>query len=555
MGPIDRRLLSAAPEVGRFLFGICLLAAFSAAAVIIWAVLIGRVIARIFLDGKSLGAISGLLIALVVVTFARAGLVWALEASGHAVSWRVRSRLRRLMLERVARARPAGLGDLRSGEVATSATSGLDALDSYFVSFLPQLVLAAVVSPAILVWVAFHDPVSALIMALTLPLIPLFGALIGRAADERTRKRLAALALMSSHFFDVVRGLETLRAYRRGKAQSEAIARTSEEFRVETMATLRIAFLSAFALELAATMSIALIAATIGIRLLHGSVAFAPSFAVLVLAPELYLPWRGVAAQFHASTDGLAAARRAFELIDLEPAVQVTSAPVKSPDPSEKSVHFEQVGFDFAGRDVPVLRDFAAEIKAGKRTLIVGESGAGKTTLIGLLMRFADPVRGRVVIGEVDLRELDPEEWRRQIAWLPQRPWLLAGSIADALRIAAPGAGDEELWTALEAAGAAELIAALPDRLGTRVGDGGVTLSHGEIRRIALARALIRRAPLLVLDEPTAHLDVVTATQIRASLEALEGRQTVVIATHDPTLLALAEHVIELGSAANEVHG
>jgi ABC-type transport system involved in cytochrome bd biosynthesis fused ATPase/permease subunit len=315
------------------------------------------------------------------------------------------------------------------------------------------------------------------------------------------------------------------------------------------MGTLRIAFLSALALELAATISIALIAATIGIRLVNGSVALAPSFAVLVLAPELYLPLRGVAAQFHASADGLAAARRAFELIDMQAAVTVPAAPLAPPDLRTAPIRLEAVGFAYEGRGVPVLNDFSCEIAAGGCTVFSGESGSGKTTLLGLLLRFFDQAQGRVCAGEVDLRRLDPDEWRKRIAWLPQQPRLLAGTIAEALRIGAPEAAEERLWSVLRAAGAEEFVAALPDRLETRVGEGGVPLSAGEVRRIALARALVREAPLLLLDEPTAHLDAETAARIRSSLIALGRGQTVVIATHDASLLTLADRVIALGSA------
>jgi thiol reductant ABC exporter CydD subunit len=531
------------------LAGACALAALSAVVVITWAELIGRIVARVFLKHGDLASISRLLAALAAVTVLRAALGWALETSGHTASWRVRGRLRRRALERIFRARPTGLGDLRTGEVATGVTSGLDALDPYFSRFLPQLVLAGIVSPAILVWVAFRDPVSAVIMAITLPLIPLFGALIGKAAEARTKRRLQALSLMSAHFLDVVRGLATLRAYRRGPAQKEAIARTSEEFRIQTMGTLRVAFLSALALELISTMSIALIAAVIGIRLVNGSVELAPSFAVLVLAPELYLPLRAVAAQFHASADGLAAVRRIYELIDLEPAVTVTPRPIPSPDPSTATIRFEGVGFAYEGRGSPVLHHFDCELQAGERTLLVGRSGTGKTTVLSLLMRFADPSRGRIVAGATDLRQLDPDEWRRLVAWLPQQPRLPAGTIADALRIGAPEATEEKLWQALRTAGCMELVVALPDALETRVGEGGLQLSAGELRRIALARALAREAPLLVLDEPTAHLDARTAEQIRLALERLERKCTVVIASHDASLLSLADHTIELEGA------
>jgi thiol reductant ABC exporter CydD subunit len=549
VGPLDRRLLREAPAIRRFLVAACILAALSAVLVIVWAELIGRIVTRVFLSGGDLASISSLLGVLVTIATLRAAIGWALETSGQTTSRQVRGRLRRRALEQVFRARPDGLGDLRTGELATSVTSGLDALDPYFSRFLPQLVLAALVAPAILVWVAFRDPVSAVIMAITLPLIPLFGALIGKTAEARTKRRLQALSLMSAHFLDVVRGLATLRAYRRGPAQKEAIARTSEEFRIQTMGTLRVAFLSALALELVSTMSIALIAAVIGIRLVNGNVELAPSFAVLVLAPELYLPLRAVAAQFHASADGLAAVRKIFELIDLEPAVSTPTIAASPPDPSSLSLRFEGVGFAYEGRGLPVLHDFDCELQAGERTLLVGGSGAGKTTVLSLLMRFADPSRGHIVAGTTDLRELDPDEWRRLIAWLPQQPRLLTGTIADALRIGARGATEEKLWEALRAAGCTELVEALPKALETRVGEGGLQLSAGELRRIALARALVREAPLVLLDEPTAHLDTKTAAQIRLALERLERKCTVVIASHDASLLSLADRTIELEGA------
>ena len=550
MGPLDRRLLRETPAIRRFLVGACALAALFALLVIVWAELIGRIVTRVFLKGGDLASISSLLAVLVAIAALRAAIGWALETSGQATSRQVRGRLRRLALERVFGARPAALGDLRTGEVATSVTSGLDALDPYFSRFLPQLVLAGVVAPAILVWVAFRDPVSALIMAVTLPLIPLFGVLIGSAAEQRTKRRLRALSLMSAYFLDVVRGLATLRAYRRGRAQVETIAQTSEQFREETMGTLRVAFLSALALELAATMSIALIAAVIGIRLVNGSVELAPSFAVLVLAPELYLPLRAVAAQFHASADGLAAARRVFELIDLAPAVTAPVAAFVAPDPSSAAIRLEKIDFAYEGRAAPVFSGFGCEIRPGERLLVAGESGAGKTTVLSLLLRFADPQQGRITVGGVDLRDLDPDEWRRRIAWLPQNPRLPAGTIAEVLRFAAPEASEEQLSTALEAAGCTTLVAALPDGLDTRVGEGGRQLSSGERRRIALARALVREAPLLLLDEPTAHLDAVAAAQILLALERLERKQTVVIASHDASLLPVVERTIRLGGAS-----
>lgn len=555
MRPIDPRLLRETPGARGLLALLAALAAFSAVAVVVWAELIARMVSGVFLEGEDAGGLTGLLVLFALVALVRAGLRWALESGGQGASVRVRRRLRRRALERIVRARPNGLRDLSAGEIAATTTSGIDALDPYFSRFLPQLALAAVATPLILSWVFYRDLLSGAIMAVTLPLIPIFAVLIGKAAEKRTQRRLKALSFLSAHFLDAVRGLATLRAYRRGKAQAEAVGRTSEAFRRETMGTLRIAFLSAFVLELAATMGIALIAVSIGVRLVDGHIELAPAFAVLVLAPEIYMPLRGLAAQFHASSDGLAAARRAFELIDLEPAVAVARYPLGPPDLRRAAIRFEAIGFSYREREGRVLDGFDCEIGPGERVLLWGESGIGKTTLLSLLLRFEDPDAGRITAGDADLRDLDPELWRRQISWLPQHPRLGAGTVAEALRLAAPEAGKEELWAALERAQAAELALSLPDGIETKVGEGGRSLSAGEVRRLALARALLRRAPLLLLDEPTAHLDAAAAAGVRAALAGLGREQTIVVAGHERALRSFADRVVELPDLAEEAIG
>ncbi len=551
MGPIDPRLLRETPGAGRFFAALGVLAVLSAVAAIVWAELIARVVGGVFLDGKDAGGVSGLLLGFAAVAALRAALRWALETSGEAASVRARRRLRRRALESLVLARPNGLRDLSAGEIATTTTGGIDALDPYFSRFLPQFALAAGATPLILAWAFYRDLLSGAIMALTLPLIPVFAVLIGKAAEKRTQRRLRALSFLSAHFLDAVRGLATLRAYRRGQAQAEAVGRTSEAFRRETMGTLRIAFMSAFVLELVATMGIALIAVSIGVRLVHGQIELVPAFAVLVLAPEIYMPLRGLAAQFHASSDGLAAARRIFELIDTEPAISVAERPLEPPDLRSAPICFESVGFSYREREGAVLAGFDCRIEPGERVLLWGESGIGKSTLLSLLLRFDDPISGRITVGGVDLRELDPERWRGRISWLPQHPRLAPGTIAEALRLSAPGASDEELWDALERASAAELVRGLPEGLETVVGEGGRSLSAGELRRVALARALLRRAPLLLLDEPTAHLDATAAAAVAATVgRGLGGglgfERTVIIASHEQVLRGVADRVIEV---------
>jgi ATP-binding cassette subfamily C protein CydD len=414
---------------------------------------------------------------------------------------------------------------------------GAEALDPYFAKFLPQLVLGLVVPPALLAWIAVHDLTSAVVLAIALPLIPVFGVLIGRSTEHATEKRRRTLALLSAHFLDVVRGLPTLRAYRRGRAQTESIARRTDEFRRETLATLRIAFLSAFVLELAASLGTALVAVEIGIRLTDGRMSFEPALAILVLAPELFLPWRNGAAQFHASADGLAAAGRLFELEDLEPAVSARGDG-PAPDPARAPLRLEHVSASYPGRG-RVLDEVSLDLAPGERVAVYGPSGAGKSTLLALLLRFLDPDGGRILVGDADVLAAAPSAWRRRLAWVPQRPVLETGTLADAVRLGRPEASDDEVAVALTAAGLA-LGADL------RVGPGGVALSAGETRRVALARGLLRGAPLLLLDEPTAHLDAVSARSVLDALAVLPRTTSVLVASHDPAVLRVVDRALEL---------
>ena len=540
MHPLDPRLLREAQAARRFLAASVVLGLGTAAAIVAQAALLGHVVAAAFLAHRGLDSLAVPLVAFAAVSVARGALAWAFEAGGSlAAAGTVRS-LRRRVLAHVVDARPGGLGELRTGEVAAAVLDGGEALEPYFAKFLPQLVLGAVVPPVLLIWIALHDLTSALVLAVALPTIPLFGVLIGRSTEHATEKRRETLALLSAHFLDVVRGLETLRAYRRGRAQVETIARRTDEFRRGTMATLRIAFLSAFVLELAASLGTALVAVEIGIRLVDGRVSLEPALAILVLAPELFLPWRNGAVQFHASADGIAAARRLYELLDLEPAV-AERAGGTAPDPTLAPLRLERVSAGYPDRGV-VLDDVSLELVPGERVALYGPSGAGKSTLLALLLRFLDPAGGRVLVGGDDVLAANPSAWRRRLAWVPQRPLLEAGTLGDAVRLGRADATDGEVVAALETAGAPELAT----RLRVAVGPGGVTLSAGETRRVALARALLRDAPLLLLDEPTAHLDAGSAHAVLGALARLPRSRTVLVATHDPAVLAAVDRAVEL---------
>ena len=544
MRAVDPRLMRAAPAVRRFLGACGVLAVATAVTVIVQATLIGDIIARVFLGHRDLAAVAAPLCVLAAAALARGLLAWAFEAGGHLTAAATTRELRR---ELVAGVLHAGGEGRSSAAVTTAAIDGVDALDPYFAHYLPQLALAAVVPVAILLWVAVVDAESALIMAATLPLIPLFGILVGREAGRRARARHTALAQLGGHFLSVVRGLPTLRAFNRGAAQIDRIAETSEAYRRETMGTLRIAFLSAFVLELAATLGTAVVAVEIGIRLDNGGIALAPALAVLVLAPELYLPVRNAAAQFHASADGMAAAERVFAELDALPPRPV-DADATAPVPAAP-VRLVGASFTYPGRTAPALADVHLTFSPGERVAVVGPSGAGKTTLARLLLRFDRPQRGRLLIGDADLAGVDLDRWRRAVAWLPQRPHLPAGTIADAIRLGRPDASNAEVEAAARSAAADGFIRALPAGYATRVGDGGADLSAGQTRRIALARALLRDAPILLLDEPTTNLDPATGEQIAAALARIPRDRTLVLITHDEALAArVADRTVRLES-------
>src|SRR5688572_19175257 len=526
---LDPRLFRRARAARTLLVVDAVLAVVMAVLVLGQAVLLARVVARAF-EGAHLDEVAASLALFVAFVGARAFGAWAFEVVGRRAATDVISELRLDVVEAQLRRQPAALDGARSAEVATAAVSGVDALETTFARYLPQVVLAVVVPVAVLVLVATIDLVAAGVMLLTLPLVPVFMWLVGRYTDRRARERWQALALLSTHFLDVVRGLPTLRAFNRSHAQARRIAEVSEEYRRTTMGTLRIAFLSG------SILGIALVAVVVGVRLAEGGIGFEAALTVLVLAPELYLPLRNVAAQFHASADGAAVAERLLELSDVPTARAATTRPQ---DPRVVPVVFADVSFAYPGRDVSVLRGVDLELRPGETVAVVGPSGGGKSTLLSLLLRFVEPASGRILVGEEDLALVDAEAWRRRTALVPQRPTLFRRTVADNIRLGTPDADDANVRRAAELAGAHDFVSQLPLGYGTVVGDGGRRLSVGQVRRIALARAFLRDAPLVLLDEPTADLDPASADIVAGAIDRLRGERTVLLVAHRPELAAL----------------
>jgi ATP-binding cassette, subfamily C, bacterial CydD len=508
--------------------------------------------------GTGLAALSGTIIALLLVLIARAAATHGGETAALRAAALVKSRLRRRLTAHTLRLGPAWLSGQRAGEVTTLSTRGLDALDAYFARYLPQLLLACLVPLAVLATVTAADWISGLIIAATLPLIPVFAVLVGRYSAERARTQWQLLAGLGGHFLDVVEGLPTLKVFGRARAQAEVIRTVTGQHRTATMAALRIAFLSALVLELAAALATALVAVEVGLRLLAGHIGYQTALLVLLLTPEAYLPLRNLGAQFHASVEGTAAAHRVFEILDLPvPGDRITDASGARPsanghrpphliDLREATIDLDAVTLAYPGRELPALGGVCLTIRPGERIVLSGPSGAGKSSLLGLLLRFTEPACGQITAGGTGLAAIPPGRWRRQIAWVPQRPYLFAGTVAENIALGEPGATPDAIAQAARLAGADEFIAALPGGLDARLSERGLNLSAGQRQRLALARAFLRDAPLVLLDEPTAHLDPASARQILAAIDAVMAGRTVLVASHQEGLLAGAGRVVRL---------
>ncbi|WP_086793576.1 thiol reductant ABC exporter subunit CydD [Streptomyces thermovulgaris] len=543
MKPIDPRLLRHARATRLFLVAVVGLGAVGAGLVIAQAMLIAEVVVGAFQHHRAVGELRTPLLLLVAVACGRALVSWLTGLAAHRASAAVKSELRGRLLERATALGPGWLSGQRTGSLVALATRGIDALDDYFSRYLPQLGLAVVVPVAVLARIVTEDWVSAALIVGTLPLIPVFMVLIGWATQSRMDRQWRLLSRLSGHFLDIVAGLPTLKVFGRAKAQAESIRRITGAYRRATMRTLRIAFLSSFALELLSTLSVALVAVTIGMRLVHGGMDLYTGLVILVLAPEAYLPLRQVGAQYHAAAEGLAAAEEVFAVLETPvPATGTGAVPTGT-------LSFEKVTVRYPGRSVDAVTDVSFAVRPGETVALVGPSGAGKSTLLNVLLGFVRPTAGRVRIAGADLAGLDLEQWRSRIAWVPQRPHLYAGTIAENVRLARPDADDAAVRRALADAGALEFVDALPEGMDTRLGEDGAGLSAGQRQRLALARAFLADRPVLLLDEPTAALDGATEAEIVAAVRRLSAGRTVLLVVHRPALLELADRVVHLDGA------
>ena len=539
--PIDPRLLRRVPAVGLLLVGLGVAWAGEAVLLVVQAVAAGRALAALVV-GAGLAEVGGPLLVLGAAGVGRAILGAGREAGAATVGARARARLRGEAVRHVLASGGAGR---HSGETALALGHGFDALDAWFAGFLPALVGAVVVPPALVVWMLVADATSGLVVALTVPLVPAFMVLVGLRARVWAEGQFATLERLSSHVVELLRGLPMLWLLRRERPQEQVLERLGAHLRTTTMAGLRVAFLSAFVLELVAMLGTAVVAVTIGLRLVHGDLPLALGFALLLVTPEVYARLRDVGVRFHASREGSLAAGRVLDLLEApgDPAV-AGERPV--PDPARVDVVVHRATVATPGRE-PALVDVDLVVPAGTLVALAGSSGAGKTTLARLVAGLAAPDRGHVTVGGVDLADVDVTTWRRRVAWVPAWPVVPAGTLRYAVTLGGAAHGDEVVRAAMSRVGLSTWVDTLPRGLATGVGPGVREVSGGERARLGLARALLRAPGLLVVDEPTAHLDPTTGAMVRDVLvTARDHGTTVVVATHDPALLAVADHVVEL---------
>ncbi len=534
-------------------------------ALVIQLATVAFVVSGVFQDGRTLEDVLPLLAVAFALLGARALCVTLREVAARRSAERVTSALRAHLTGRLLGLGPTWLGRERSGEIGGLLLGGLESIEEYVTLYLPARWLAMIVPLLILAVVLVLDPPSVVVLLLTGPLLVLLLVVIGGRTRAVTERRFLEMRILSAFFLDILRGLPTLRMFGRSHEQVENLRRVSGRYGDATMDVLRTAFQTSLVLEWGSTIAIALIAVEVGLRLLDDGIAFDRALAVLLITPEFFLPLRLLAVRFHVGTAGGAALDRAFVVLDEPVAGRTTDSTampgtIASPSPpgltdagptalrAPPSLRFADVGFIYPGRDAPALQAVSWEIPAGRSLALVGASGAGKSTAASLLLRFIEPTSGTIVVDGRALASIPVSAWRSSLAWVPQRPHLFAGSVADNIRLARPDADDAAVAEAARAANAAGFIAQLPHGYETPVGEDGSRLSGGQRQRIAIARAFLRDAPLLLLDEPTSHQDEVSEAAIADALERLTAGRTVLIIAHRLDLVARADQVVVLGA-------
>ncbi len=553
----DGRLLARVPAARRGLWLAVGAGMLAAIAVVVGAFAMSIVVADVVQAGGSLGSSAGLLAVVAAAVVVRACLGATQEVAAARASTALKGELRDELIRRIIALGPTALGRARRGELASVLGDGLDDLDVWMTSFLPARSLAVAVPAIVLLVILVLDPPTAVVLLLTGPVLVLLLAVIGGRARAVSDRRARELRWLSGFFLDMLRGIATLKAFGRSSEQVETMRDISRRYGETTMEVLRTAFQTSLVLEWGAAIAMAIVAVEVSLRLLDGAITFERALAVLIITPESFLPLRQLATRYHAGAAGRTAAEAIWGILDtpLPKATETPgsadpgspapgSAPVPRPDRAD--IRLVGVTVRYPDRSRPALDGLDLTIRAGRRTAIVGPTGAGKSTLVGVLLGIVPLDAGRILVGGVPLETVDPADWRRSVAWVPQSPYLFHGTMADDLRLGRPDATDTELHAALHAAGADDIVTRLPGGLDASVGEGGSRVSGGERQRLGIARAFVRDAPFVILDEPTAHLDRTDEAAIDSALGRLAGGRTVLIVSHRLRLARSSDEVVVL---------
>ncbi|MBZ0184033.1 MAG: thiol reductant ABC exporter subunit CydD [Melioribacteraceae bacterium] len=533
------------PVKNKFIF--ILVTGLSASAfTLLSAFILSRVINNVFLNNAGLSDVFSLLIIFLIFTAVKSLLVWIQNYFAVELTASIKVQLRNKILLKLEESGPENISLERTGEITNTLLKGVDKLDDYLGKFLPQLFLSALIPILILIFVFPIDLLTGIVFIVTAPIIPLFMFLIGSAAEKKNKKQWYTLSRMNAYFFDVLQGIVTLKLFNRTKDVLIKIEKISDVFRIKTLAVLKIAFISSLVLEVASTLSVAVIAVEIGLRLLYSDFPFVNALFILIIAPEFYLPMRMLGASYHAGMEGVAAFERVADLISDKTKSEITNSYLSYDynSATNKNIEFRNIYYSYPGSEKEVLKDISFKAEQNTITAFVGESGAGKSTFMKLLLGFIKPEKGKILIGENDLSEIDAKSWRNNISWLPQNPHLFSGTILDNIKIADSNADFDSVIEAAKNAQIHNFIMSLPKGYNTEIGENGAKLSGGERQRVALARAYLRNSPIIIADEPTSNLDLIVEQEIMNDMYKLFADKTVILIAHRLHTIEKADSII-----------
>ncbi len=560
---INKRLLHYVKTMYIYIVVVGILGLLTALCIIAQANFIAQIINNAFLLKQSLASLQTAFTLLLLVILARAVLIWGGEVITNAVSCRVKNDLRGRLFSHLFKLGPLYTRGERSGEIVNTSADGVETLDAYFIQFFPQLTTTLIIPGIILITVFKIDLLSGIVLLLTWPILPVFMILIGMQANAMTKKRWQLLSQLSAHFLDVLQGLTTLKLFGRARVQEETIRRVSERYGEITMKVLRVAFLSSFVMEMGATLSTAIVAVEIGLRLLYGGIPFAPALFILLLAPEFYLPIRLLGTQFHASMDSAASAGRIFDILEMP--IQAMSVSGNAPSTSitiQRALAFQDVHYSYPSSDdrqttKEALKGISFTVRPGQKVAFVGASGAGKTTIANLLLRFMEPTSGEIAIDDLPIEQLAAQEWRKLVAWQPQNPYVFNTTVAENIRLGRTDASMEEVIAMARAADIHDFILTLPQGYETVIGERGTRLSGGQVQRLSLARAFLKDAPILIVDEATSTLDSESEAHVFQTINKVMKERMVLVIAHRLNTIKNADQIIVLYKgqiAANGTH-